>query len=428
MRIEKLGFMILIVLLMVLVNAQILYAFPSVYLEDGRFYSHAISDLNGDGEEEIIAVGQKKANKAQRGYITAYEIKDNQFSLMAEHIFSISHEGKELAGRVRSVIVIRDPDSGEWEIYVSGRGGEDETGVGFLKKCVYQADKKKFQDVYTHVFHSSDKEYTHGYPIALLKINGEKKPAVVYGGFSGDDKGDTADIRVFKTGSDSDFRECFLKPFSNLEIPLRVNALSTGDIDGDGQEDILIAGRTKKGSMEVGSLACYSNEKVYYEVLDDKIPSRFRTILIADIDNDGKKEIITGGRMDAGDHSLGSLELWRFESESFSLKSRYCWTCDGSTRLRTFALQPEGNLFSAGGRSQILVNHELVWEGFIRQFSIEDNRIIPVQKTSYFNEGPETRIRHAEYVKSDILVISGLISLSENKKKGFISLIPFPLE
>ena len=424
MRRNKSGFMMLMILSMIFINARILYAFPSVYLEDGRFFSHANADLNGDGENEIIGVGQKGAKKLHKGYIAAYEIKDSQLSLLAEYTFSISYEGQELAGRIRSVIVIRDPDSGEWEIYVSGRGGEDETGVGFLKKCVYQADKKKFQDVYTHVFHSSDKEYTHGYPIALWKINGEKKPAVVYGGFSGDDMGDMVDIRVFKTGSDSDFRECFLQPFSNLEIPLRANALSTGDIDDDGREDILIAGRTKKGSLEVGSLACYSNGKVYYKILDDKIPSRFRTILIADIDRDGEKEIITGGRMDAGDQSLGRMELWRFESESFSLKSRYCWTCDGSTRLRTLAHHPEGNFFSAGGRSQIAVNGEFVWEGFIRQFSIENDRIIPVQRVDYFNEGPETRIRHAEYLKSDMLVISGFISLSENKKKGFISLIP----
>jgi hypothetical protein len=418
--------MILIILLTIVFSTHILYAFPSVYLEDGRFYSHAFADLNGDGEKEIIGVGQKKAKKTQRGYIAAYELRDNQFSLLSEHKFSITHEGKELAGRIRSVMVMRDPDTEQWEVYVSGRGGEDETGVGFLKKCVYQAAERKFQDVHTHVFSSPNTEYTHGYPIALWKVHGETKPAVIYGGFSGDDKGDIADIRVFKTGNDSDFNKCFLKPFSNLQIPLRVNALCTGDIDGDGKEDILIAGRTKKGDMEVGALAYYSNGRVYHKIMDDRIPSRFRTMFIADLDRDQKAEVITGGRMDAGEHSLGRLELWGFDSGSFSLKSRYSWTCEGSTRLRTFALHPEGNFFSAGGRSQITVNDELVWEGFVRHFSIENNRIIPIQKIGYFNEGPETRIRNAEYLKSDILVISGFISLSEKKKKGFISLIPSP--
>jgi hypothetical protein len=419
------AFIFLIAILIILANSRIIYCLPTIVLEDGRFYSHTTADLNGDGQKEIIAVGQRIVNDLQKGYIVAYEIKDNQFSLLADNMFTISFEGKTLAGRIRSLVVFKDPESGLWEIYVSGRGGEDETGVGFLKKYTYSLTGKHFQDVYTHVFSSVDEEYTHGYPITLWNIKGEKNPAVIYGGFSGGEKGDKADIRVFKTGRDSDFSECFIKPFSDLQIPLRVNALATGDIDGDGVEDILIAGRTKTQDMEVAALACYVNGNVYFKILDNKIPSRFRTLLIADLNNDGKNEILSGGRMDAGDRLFARLELWEFDSGSFSLKSTYGWTCDGSTRLRTLALHPKGSFFSAGGRSQISGDgSRAVWEGFIRHFKIENKRIIPIKKVSYFNEGPETRIRYAEYLKNDILVTTGFISLSEEKKRGFISLLP----
>jgi hypothetical protein len=403
-------------------------AVPSAFVEGGRFYSVITADLDGDGTTEIIAGGQKGPQKSHQGYVAAYALKENRLCRLSEDTFSVTFDGRKMATRIRSIVALKDPDSAQWEIYVAGRGGKDEAGIGFLRKSIFHPSEKRFQEIDTHAFYSPEAEYTHGYPISLWRFHGEKNPCVVYGGFSGSQKGDKADIRVFRTGARKHFKDCFLRPFADLPIPLRVNALSTGDIDGDGKEDILIAGRTKTDTVEVAAFACWSNGRVYHEVLQESIPSRWRTLLITDLNNDGKCEIITGGRIDVGELFLARLELWHFDSQSFRLTSRYCWTGDGSTRLRALALHPQRRFLSAVGRSQLLSNGDPVWQGFVRQFSLEKGRLVTIQKPFYLKEGPETRIRDATFLREDQLLTAGFITTPEKRDTGFIMVLPFSLQ
>jgi hypothetical protein len=329
--------------------------------------------------------------------------------------------------RIRAIVVVDDPVSRQWEIYAAGRSGEDETGSGFIRKSIYIGGGKKFEEVETMVFKSSDSQYTHGYPIASIKLGSEKKTGIVYGGFSGSpgsEGEDRADVRVFSTGSGETFSKDPLRPFDTLPIPLRINALATGDIDGDGKDDIVIAGRSKTDKGEKAAFACWSDGKLYYKILDEEEAGRFRSLLISDLDGDGKMEILTGGRTDVGDVFLARLECWHLREQSFQLVSRYTWSADRSTRLRAFVRHPGKNVFYAAGRSELLNGEELEWTGFIRAFDFENNRVLPSGKPVYIRHAWETRIRHIVFYGKDRLLIAGFTMNPEKKEKGFIQLLP----
>jgi hypothetical protein len=384
------------------------------------------ADLDRDGRPEIIAGGQVGPKKSHRGCIGVYRQEGNRLVLLAWDEFSVSYRGETLPARVRAAAAVQDPLSGQWEIYAAGRGGGDETGIGFLRKSLYldSRGEKKLREVDTHVFHSPRDRYSHGYPLVTCKLAGEERVSIVYGGFSGGPAGDRADVRVFRTGAGETLEKDFLRPFETLAVPMRVNALAAGDIDGDGSDDILAAGRTKTASGEKASFACRCGGKVYYRVLEEEDASRFRTLLIADLDNDGKKEIITGGRLDAAGMSLARLECWHLEGQSFRLISRYTWTADGSTRLRAFARHHGKNIFYAAGRTELVTGEERQWQGFTRGFTFNNGRLLPLGKPLYIKIGRETRVRHVVFFGEGQLLTAGFGVIREKKEGAFIRFVP----
>lgn len=401
--------------------------FPSLFMKKGRFFWVTTADLDRDGKPEIIAAGQVGPKKSHQGYIGIYKLEPDGMVLLAEDIFSVTHEGKTLPTRVRAIVAADDPVSGQWELYAAGRSGEDETGTGFIRKSVYTGGgDKKLKEVDTLVFQSSDSQYTHGYPIASINLHGQKRAGIVYGGFSGSpgsDGEDRADVRVFPTGAGETFSKEPLRPFDALAIPLRINALATGDIDGDGKDDIVIAGRSKTDKGEKAAFACWSDGKLYHKVLDEEDAGRFRSLLISDLDGDGKMEILTGGRTDVGDVLLARLECWHLQGQSFQLVSRYTWTADRSTRLRAFVRHPGKNVFYAAGRTELLNGEELEWTGFVRAFDFENNRVLPSGKPMYIKHDWETRIRHIVFYGNDRLLIAGFCMDPEKKEKAFLQLV-----
>jgi hypothetical protein len=399
----------------------------SFQMKGGRFYWVTHTDLNGDGGPLIFAGGQVGPKKSHRGYIGVYREEQNRLVATAEDVFSVSHKGSPLAARVRAVVTVKDPKTGFLEVYAAGRGGTDETGIGFLRKSIYIPRDKKFKEVGLSVFHSPGRSYTHGYPLAPMRLTGEPNECIVYGGFSGGTEAtqpDKADVRVFRTGAGENLTADILRPFESLSIPLRVNALAVGDVDGDRKDDIVIAGRTKTADGEKAAFACWSNGNIYHHVLTDEEAGRFRTLLIADLDGDGKMEIITGGRSDVNDILLARLECWHLEGQTFKFRSRYTWSCDGSTRLRDFIRFPGKAVFYAVGRTELAVEEGLQWQGFVRPFVFEKGRVLPAGKPVYVKHGWETRIRHAVFLKDRLLTV-GFCMNRKKKDKAFITIIDY---
>lgn len=96
--------------------------------------------------------------------------------------------------------------------------------------------------------------------------------------------------------------------FSNSNIaPHLSNEISVGDVDNDGDEDVLITGSTSGGSPKT-ILYLNNGEGQFSELMDTSFPDVFAgTNAFADLDNDNDLDIVLIGSMDGGIPNIFSI-------------------------------------------------------------------------------------------------------------------------
>ncbi len=176
--------------------------------------------------------------------------------------------------------------------------------------------------------------------------------------------------------------------------------------------------------IERAALAYSVSGKDNYTILDGELPDRLRALMAADLDGDGQIEVLSAGRIDFGKQSFGRLDLWNFRDKQLVPVSRYCWTVDGATRIRALVQHPNQDGFIAVGRSQIAISgyEDPIWVGFIRRFKVNAEGIIPSTAPSYFSLGYETRIRTTILLDNQHLVTAGFIMDKKKNSTAFILL------
>jgi hypothetical protein len=307
-------------------------------MENGRFYSSAL--LETEGVIRVVAVGQRtpagKRGKRQ-GYIAILVQKGNTLEVEAEELFKVTFNDRKWPTRVRTVAVVKQGHGKSADIYLSGRSGSDEEGIGFLRQYVWANNTLTHMKTITMHHKQEGLVYTHGYSLKTGDIDGDGIQEVIYGGFFGKSinehlSEDFADVQIFKKNVKGIIERSSIKPFQKLQIPLRVNAMEVKDLDGDSKAEIIIVGRSRQGDQQFSSFAIWSNGQVSYHVnKDQSLPGRFRTVLALDIDGDGKDELITGGRIDMGERMVADLQVWKIKKQSVTMIARYNWTSDSST-------------------------------------------------------------------------------------------------
>jgi hypothetical protein len=238
----------------------------STVVPDTRFYSVLPVDLDGDGTEEIIAAGETVRDSVQSGYVVVWEKTANGIRKRCEDIFSLDQEGSGKPVRVRTIAVIPGREDLSWPVIATGKAGGDEDGIGFIHLSMYR--NKAFTMTQSLIISVPNRAYSHGYGLDIADINSDGKEDIIYGGFNGDGQTDYHDIRQFYLDQDRVLREATQKPFARLEIPMRVNGLISEDLDGDGEAEVVIAGRTQTGEMEKAAVAIWSKNALTYYTLD----------------------------------------------------------------------------------------------------------------------------------------------------------------
>lgn len=392
-------------------------------VEGARFYSIRTVDVDGDGRKEIIAGGQIFREGGNQGYLLLLSRKDDgTIRPMGEDHFPLTQHETSLPVRIRSVDALFHKEMKTWIIFAAGKAGEDESGVGFLRTWTWSEGKLSAEN--TLVLDEVEVDYTHGYPLVVSDLEGDGRMEIIYGGFTHGDTGDRADVRIFGIGPDGRLAERALRPFVDLPIPFRVNALVAGDINSDEIVDIIIGGRSEGRDDEQSALAWWMGKEVGYRVLKEEgLRSRYRTLLPLDMDGDGKEELIAGGRLKMGSYEFAALDCWTLEGTSLRLLSRYRWTHDGATRLRDLLPLPDFSLLLAAGRTEIFEGDERIWKGFLQPFQCTGSSLIPTPGTRLIKLNRETRFRDVAILENGSIAVAGFSMDREKKSTGEVLIL-----
>jgi hypothetical protein len=396
----------------------------SIQIPGMRFYSVKAITRLPDGQMQLVAAGEIHLNRNTEALIIAFSVNNGAYQEIARDVFRLGPQSNtaKTKTRIRSLIHIKSTPANPSLIVVSGTAGIENQQVGFIRSYAFDTAFKLIDSL---EFSDPDTSYTHGYPLIQADINADKKNEIVYGGFSGKNDRDHADIRIFSIGEDGR-----LAPLAGFQadrldaLRLRVNALASGDLNADGRAEVVVAGRTVENDMEHAAFAIFSDETLIWKQLNDLGTCRYRYATITDMTGDGRPELVLGGRIDQAGTSYALLDVWQAHNKDVRLISRYRFTGAGSTRLRVMEPLPgvPGRLV-IGGRLQTLNNDAVQWKGFLQQMMYQSGTLFPYSKPFVLEKDWETRVRTID-VFENTLIVGGFTEDPAKVSAAFISIYP----
>lgn len=115
-----------------------------------------------------------------------------------------------------------------------------------------------------------------------------------------------------------------------------VYSVCVGEVDGDGAKEIVTGGETSsQGQLRVWN---WNGTTVTLEVGQEWRElgnTRVYSLTIDDVDEDGTKEIVTGGVANDGTNNNGQLRVWRWDGITLTLEVSREWASEGLTEIRS---------------------------------------------------------------------------------------------
>jgi len=413
-------FLVVVAMMSFHVPAQAFHEVVSIQIPNMRFYSVKAMTLLPEGQLNLLAAGEIKQNNRTDALIVVFSITNRNYKEIVREIFSIVPEYVTGKTRIRSLLCIKEPSTNRHFVVVNGKAGPENREVGFIRSYVFDG---AFNLVNSIEFSDRDTSYTHGYPLVEADINGDGKNEIIYGGFAGHKDRDRADIRIFSIGENGHlFRTKGFNTNRLDNLPLRINALTAGDMNGDGTSEVVAAGRTVENNIENAAFAVFSDKTLIWKQLNDLGACRYRYAIATDMTGDAHPELVLGGRIDQGDTAYALLDVWQTHRGDMRLISRYRFTGTGSARLRVVEPLPglPGGLI-IGGRLETLHNDHMTWKGFLQQMTFESGILSPCSKPVILDKDWETRVRTMDLFEN-WLITAGFTEDKTKASKAFISI------
>jgi FG-GAP-like repeat len=292
-----------------------------------RLYSGAVADLDGDGALELVAGGFAADEDGRRSTLRVYRqaskggagaaAKGDEAGGWTPWLENGWEGGK---GSTARNLEIGDVDGdGVLDVVVLGRVGP-RSKEARARMAIFNVAGGALKK--THEVEWNDAVYTHGYGLALGDLDGDGRLEIATAGFLFDGARERGFVRVWKVAGGAPALRAELLLGDADTDSMRVNDLAIGDVDGEPGQELVVAGRIgglkKEGAQRSLAARREHGELSILRLAGDQLETRghyswlrgsslrLRSVVLADLEGDGRAEIVVGGQYDAdGKAALG---------------------------------------------------------------------------------------------------------------------------
>jgi hypothetical protein len=307
-------------------------------------------DVDGDGKVEIVTGGYQNDGSNYNAQLVVWD-----GATQAVENVGTWHWTADTS--INSVAVGDVDGDGKQEIVT---GGWYHDGTRFVAQlCVWDGATLAFENVAVWYWTSN----TRIYSVAVGDVDSDGQAEIVTGGSFNDGSRNVAQLCVWNGGSLAveSLRTWYWTGSTS------VNSVCVGDVDSDGQAEIVTGGSYNDGSRNVAQLVVWSGSSLAFEDVQTWYwtgDTVIEAVAASDVDGDGQQEIVTGGYFNDGTRLNAQLVAW--SGATLAFEDVQYWFTTGDTRIESVAVSD----MDADGQTEVVTGGHCsggaqlcVWDG-----------------------------------------------------------------